>query len=105
MSDQAPELLPCPFCGGKAYKAFNSMTGEKTMAVCSSCGATAFDRKWNRRAPVTRLIEEAVQAERERIAYEIAELYENGADEDDWCLGAKLRRAVTAAIRATKEPT
>jgi hypothetical protein len=43
-------LEPCPFCGGKAERCQNSLTGLLTMAQCRQCGATAFDAKWNRRA-------------------------------------------------------
>ena len=53
MSDEQVEavaLLPCPFCGSRAEYANNPMTGRNTMALCVSCGAEAFWRKWNTRA-------------------------------------------------------
>lgn len=44
-------LLPCPFCGHKAERMANVTHGDMSMVQCVSCGASAYDRKWNRRAP------------------------------------------------------
>jgi len=61
MSDM-PELLPCPFCGGKA-KLYLSCFGGPDMAVeCVDCGMGTHngDRdeetaQWNRRAAIAEL--------------------------------------------------
>lgn len=44
------ELKPCPFCGGEAERAVNTLLGGMSMAQCRQCGASAYDRKWNRRS-------------------------------------------------------
>jgi hypothetical protein len=41
------ELKPCPFCGGEAERRKNPTFGDMSMAACRSCGAEAYDRKWN----------------------------------------------------------
>jgi hypothetical protein len=62
------ELKPCPFCGSRAKYANNPFEGSNTMALCISCGAEAYWRKWQSRThppEYARLIEaaEAVEAE------------------------------------------
>ncbi len=68
-----PDLLPCPFCGGKPYLANVEMVGC-SYVVCTDCRAQGDDMSkdraiatWNTRAPVLELIRQAVEAERERM--------------------------------------
>ena len=44
------KLLPCPFCGGDVERRHNQFHGDMSMVSCRNCGATAYDKKWNRRA-------------------------------------------------------
>ncbi len=69
-----PDLLPCPFCGGKPYLANVEMVGC-SYVVCTDCRAQGDDMSkdraiasWNTRAPAPELIRQAVEAERERLA-------------------------------------
>ena len=55
------ELKPCPFCGEPVE--FNKFA-EKV--VCEDCGATIYSDYWN-----TRPIEDALQAENERLKEEL----------------------------------
>lgn len=43
------ELKPCPFCGGKAERAYNDLHDDMSMTRCVSCGAEAYGRKWQAR--------------------------------------------------------
>jgi C4-type Zn-finger protein len=47
------DLLPCPFCGGKAYFTDSSHTIAGTnMIICSRCGCRMYGGKiemWNQR--------------------------------------------------------
>ncbi len=43
------ELLPCPFCSGRAEQR-NPEQPHGGMVHCVSCGAEAFGPKWNTRA-------------------------------------------------------
>lgn len=54
------QLHACPFCGGKAETRLNQYTGDHTMAVCVSCGASAFYLKWNKRVSDVRATERAL---------------------------------------------
>jgi hypothetical protein len=61
------ELLNCPFCEGEAEYTTNSLLGDKSIATCKRCGASAFWKKWQTRAvPDTRQLVE------QRDALEVA---------------------------------
>jgi hypothetical protein len=47
------ELKPCPFCGGEAERRVNATFGDMSMVSCRSCGAQAYDRKWDMRSAGT----------------------------------------------------
>jgi hypothetical protein len=47
------KLLPCPFCGGKAERSFNEFYRDDSMASCCQCGASAYWKKWQRRATLS----------------------------------------------------
>jgi Lar family restriction alleviation protein len=75
----APELKPCPFCGGEAVYYIDHTTECCDSVYCQTCGAAVSDfdlegpqgscvELWNRRAPDPALIAEAVAREREEIA-------------------------------------
>lgn len=67
MSDNLPDLLPCPFCGGEAYAMIESdferrnpwtayCRCEKCYAQSTACGYSDYDKclkdaieAWNRR--------------------------------------------------------
>jgi hypothetical protein len=48
------KLLPCPFCGGRAERP-TPEAPHGGMVQCSSCGASAFGPKWNRRTPAPKV--------------------------------------------------
>lgn len=56
------ELLPCPFCGGKAERPTPDAP-HGGMVQCSSCGASAFGPKWNRRTANARIAALEAQVE------------------------------------------
>lgn len=54
-----PDLLPCPFCGGKAD--YNNDGGRWDQVICGSCGCRGCEypdsrekaaAAWNRRSPL-----------------------------------------------------
>jgi hypothetical protein len=47
------ELLPCPFCGGKAKRSFNEFYRDDSIASCCQCGAAAYWKKWQARAALS----------------------------------------------------
>ena len=51
-------LKACPFCGGRAEYANNPFEGRNTMALCVSCGAEAYYRKWQSRTSPTVSLDE-----------------------------------------------
>lgn len=91
MSSEMPELLPCPFCGGKAefrewhYSGVGAtgMEEPKWRIVCLACGADntyAMDSqesaafRWNRRADLAR-----AQIRREVVEQILADLMPDAA--------------------------
>jgi hypothetical protein len=100
MTEQAPELLPCPFCGGEA------MIFRKTEACCKNekcagwtvnhCG---FD-KWNRRADAPPTLAEAMTVPEVRALVEALTVAIEVAEDEGLDGLAKEWRAVIAAIRA-----
>jgi len=60
MTNEAPELLPCPFCGGLAIDRHQNITAD--YMECSTCGAFGPNEdcngqsatNWNRRADLAR---------------------------------------------------
>ena len=44
-------LIPCPFCSGKAERCDNLTSGVEGVAACVDCGAANFLSDWNSRAP------------------------------------------------------
>jgi hypothetical protein len=68
----APDLLPCPFCGGMAAYIVPAAGGKPyVMCVRNQCTQPSDDcvSAWNRRTPeVQELIRAAVGRERERCA-------------------------------------
>ncbi len=49
MTDTAPELLPCPFCGGDNIGTL-TIRPEHALAHCTDCGAGNGLARWNTRA-------------------------------------------------------
>ena len=104
----APELLPCPFCGGAAHVDGTSWTTrdgkDQAWATCKKCGtygpsSTNAIAAWNRRATpealaadpaVKALVEAAVAAERERCVA-IAVRHWEGEPEDTIAMVAEIR--------------
>ncbi|MCM1513310.1 MAG: hypothetical protein NC112_09435 [Oxalobacter formigenes] len=51
---EAPSLLPCPFCGGKCVPDGWRTQGGATGPACDDCGATTWSiDTWNTRVPLT----------------------------------------------------
>jgi hypothetical protein len=91
--DAVPNLLPCPFCGGKAYL----ITGRSVAwARCTGCraegphfnAAAEKTNLWNRRAPTAEQAEGVLDDERAAFEAWAAETY--GNDDDD--SGVSLER-------------
>lgn len=77
------KLEACPFCGGEAQR-YTVMRGfENRQVCCKSCGASAFDLKWNQRATPANgeQVERADEADRVELAAFLA-TYANEADGD-----------------------
>ena len=45
-------LKPCPFCGGTATRYTAIASHPNRQVSCGTCGASAFDIKWNRRTAI-----------------------------------------------------
>lgn len=92
VAEGSAELLPCPFCGSKAERYTNPLNGLPTMANCVQCGASAFDKKWNRRAKPVPTPDGAVTDAMVEAALHGADYIPN-ADNRKW-----MRAALSAAL-------
>ena len=113
----APELLPCPFCGGAAHVDGTSWTTrdgkDQAWATCKKCGtygpsSTNAIAAWNRRAtpealaadPAVKALVEAAEARVWKLAAERLALAEHDAEERDWRSGANAFAALAKGFRA-----
>lgn len=71
------DLLPCPFCGGKASKDYGSNNDDDFHVFCHSCQARSLGRNniaasiyaWNARTPDLKIAVEALRKAKEDLLY------------------------------------
>ena len=61
---EAPSLLPCPFCGGKCVPDGWRTQGGATGPACDNCGATTWSvDTWNTRVPLAEEVQQRQEQE------------------------------------------
>ena len=105
----APELKPCPFCGGEAALTNREMPGC-AFVICMGCQAQGDDgsiervaAKWNTRADLCTPTDEqvkALEAALQTFIYETAHLSPLEDDGSHWCkISAECLEKGRAALR------
>jgi len=114
----APELLPCPFCGGEAKAKAYIVDSAVWCCDCRSTlprvnsdygeyGLSEAIDAWNRRTPTVlatdpavKALVEAAEARVWKLAAERLALAEHDAEERDWRSGANAFAALAKGFRA-----
>lgn len=105
----SPELLPCPFCGGKANIERYGDRGQSTIYVCDNCGCTletgeqwGHGTGWNTRSDRAGLL--AGLREAEATADGIAAALARGSnDPTEMAAALTVKHAIRARIAALEE--